>query len=215
MKKFKIILIILSIFLLTACKKDDNILFKEEYESLNSDISYRSVSIPEDNNMVYLTDEELLEKIKNKEDMVVYFGFNKCPWCRSVIESLIDVSNDLEIDKIYYLDVLNIRDQKTILENGEIEITKEGTPAYNEIVKLLSEYLADYEINNQVVGKRIYAPNVLVIKEQEIKGIETGISDFQNEPNQELTIEIKEDMYNKLYDLLSLYKINVCSDKGC
>ena len=30
--------------------------------------------------------------------------------------------------------------------------------------------------------------------------METGVSDLQEEPNQELTDEIKEDMYNKLYN---------------
>ena len=203
MRKFKILLIILSIFIITGCKKNDNILFKEEYESLNTSDTYRSVFIDKDNPMVYITDKELLEKIKNKEDMVVYFGFNKCPWCRSVIETLIEVSNDL-------------RDTKVILEDGNIKTTKEGSPAYLSIVDLLSEYLDDYVVDDKVVGKRIYAPNILVIKNESIQGIETGISDLLTDSKGELTEEIKKDSYDKLYTLLEKYTNNSCSpEHGC
>lgn len=216
MRKFKILLIILSIILITGCKKNDSILFKEEYESLNSNNKYRSVFIDKNNPMVYITDKELLEKIKNKEDMVVYFGFNKCPWCRSVIETLIAVSKDLEIKEIYYLDILNIRDIKEIDTGGNIKTTKEGSLAYLEIVDLLSEYLDDYVIEDEVVGKRIYAPNILVIKNKEVLGIETGISEKLTSPNGELTEEIKKDTYDKLYALLEKYNNNSCSpEHGC
>lgn len=215
MRKFKVLLIILSIFIITGCKKDDSILFKEEYESLNSESNYRKVEISKDNPMVYITDEELLKKIENKEDMVVYFGFNKCPWCRSIIETLIQVSNDLKIDKIYYLDVLDIRDKKVISEDGSIQVEKEGSKSYNKIVDLLDKHLADYTVNSTIVGKRIYAPNILVIKNKTIYDVETGISDFQTDPNQELTEEIKKDTYNKLYKLLEKYTNNTCSSEGC
>ena len=146
--------------------------------------------------------------------MVVYFGFNTCPWCRSVIENLIQVASDLYIDKIYYLDIKEIRDIKKI-ENEEVIISKEGTKGYYELVNLLSDYLEDYIIEDIVVGKRIYAPNILVIKDKTIKGITTGISDLQTKPNQELTNEIKEDSYNKIYTLLEEYNNNTCSSFGC
>ena len=101
MHKIKfLLLIILSVFLITGCKKDDAILFKEEYEGLNDNSNYRAVSIPEDNPIVYISDTELAEKIENKEDMVVYFGFNRCPWCRSIIENLFKVTSNLKIEKV-------------------------------------------------------------------------------------------------------------------
>ena len=65
------------IFTLTACGKEesknvDAIMFKEEYESLNgktnsNDKAYRNISIDADNPFVYITAEELVEKINNKE----------------------------------------------------------------------------------------------------------------------------------------------------
>lgn len=213
MKKLKVLLII-CLFIITGCGKNDNILFKEEYESLNNNSKYREVSIIDDNKMTYISDLELVEKINNKEDMVVYFGFNTCPWCRSVIETLLEVANDLEIDKIYYLDTKDIRDIKKI-EDNNIIIEKEGTEGYNKLVNLLSDYLEDYIIEDKVVGKRIYAPNILVIKNKTIKGVITGISDMQKNANDELTNEIKEDSYNKIYNLLKEYNNNSCSSLGC
>lgn len=215
MKKIKFILIIFTIFLLTGCSNKDNILFKEEYESLNTDSNYRSVSIPEDNPFVYITDAELVKKIENKEDMVVYFGFNKCPWCRSVIETFIEVSNDLNIDKIYYLDILDIRDTKELVD-GEIITSKEGSDSYYKLLDLLNDYLDDYVIEDQVVSKRIYAPNILVIKNSEIIGIVTGESDLLTNPFDELTDEVKKDSYDKIYSLLSKYNNLTCnSSHGC
>ena len=219
MKKIKfLVLIFLGVLLLSGCKKDgDAILFKKEYEGLNSNSNYRSVSIPDENPMVYITDKDLAKKIEAKEDMVVYFGFNRCPWCRSIIGNLLKASSDLKIDKIYYLDILNIRDTKTINDAGDVEIETKGSDGYNEIVKLLGDNLADYVVSSKIVGKRIYAPNILVIKNGEIKPVITGISDLQNDSKMELTDEINEDSYNKIYKLLSQYaEAPSCDGKeGC
>lgn len=216
MKVFKILVIIFAIFIITGCKKEDNVLFKEEYESINTKDGYRKISINKDNPFVYVTDLELLEKIQNKEDMVVYFGFNTCPWCRSIIETLIEVSQDLNIHKIYYLDVLNIRDVVRIDDEGNTITEKEGSKAYLEIVDLLSDYLSDYVVNDTVVGKRIYAPNIMVIKNQKIEEIITGVSDLQTEPMEKLTDDIKKDSYDKIYALLSKYTSKSCSvGNGC
>ena len=82
--------------------------FKQEYESINDKVSEksskknRSVNIPENNPMEYITAEKLVKKIDNKESFVVYFGFSECPWCRSVIEELITTAQEENIRKIYY-----------------------------------------------------------------------------------------------------------------
>lgn len=84
-KTIFIMLILVTVFALTACtknnatKNDDAIKFKEEYEALNrktnsSGRTHRSISIDEDNPFVYITAEELLKKINNEETFYVYFG---------------------------------------------------------------------------------------------------------------------------------------------
>ena len=88
--------------------------------------------------MVYISAEELAKKIENKEDMVVYFGFKTCPWCRSMIEILLNAASELKIDKIYYVDVYDIRDVKELSENNEVKTTKKGTSGYNKLLSKIN-----------------------------------------------------------------------------
>ena len=133
MKK-KVIIVVSSLVFLIALglgiyylffKKLDNpvnadaLKFKEEYESMNGLVnenngkSYREVSISNDNPFVYKTADELAEMIENKETFIVYFGFKTCPWCRSIISTLDKIAHDKNVTKIYYVDILDIRDTLT------------------------------------------------------------------------------------------------------
>ena len=99
MKKISILFLSLIVLItLTACdmvdKSSDAYRFKEEYESINGEENghgnkNRSLEIPIDNPMIYASTDEIIEKMNNKESFVVYFGFASCPWCRSMVESLI------------------------------------------------------------------------------------------------------------------------------
>ncbi len=149
--------------------------FKQEYESINDKVSEksskknRSVNIPENNPMEYITAEKLVKKIDNKESFVVYFGFSECPWCRSVIEELITTAQEENIRKIYYVDVKEIRDTYTLNENNEPQKEKDGSKGYNSLIKKLSNVLNEYTLttdDNKTVNvgeKRIYAPNVVAV----------------------------------------------------
>ena len=137
MKKFLTLLLIVTLVLtLTACTKEtktsDAKQFKEEYESLNGEDNgngkkIRTITISEDNPFVYASTDEIAKKMEDNESFIVYFGFAKCPWCRSMIEQLIKSAKDNNIDTIYYVDVLEIRDTYQIDDNGEVQLTKEGT----------------------------------------------------------------------------------------
>ena len=213
MKKVCILIIMLLCF--CGCKGKDNLLFKEEYEKLNKDKNYHEVNISKDNPMQYIKASKLVKKIEKKEDMVVYFGYAKCNWCRSIIESLLEVCKDLDIKEVYYLDIEEIRDIKKV-ENKEIITSQEGSKEYQKLLELLDGHLKDYSVNNQVVGKRIYAPNILVIKDKEILDVINGISDLQTIENQEITSEIKKDSYDKIKKYLERYATNTCKlTEGC
>lgn len=207
---------------------EDAIKFKEEYESLNgetnksNDKEYRKVSIPKDNPFIYKEAEDIVEMINNKETFAVYFGFDSCPWCRSVVPTLTEVAKDVEIEKIYYVDVKEIRDTIEINDNGELETTKEGTDGYYELIELLGDVLSDYTLTdsdgNTVSAneKRIYAPNVVVVIDGVAEKIESGISDKQTDGYMELTDEMKEDTYNKFETILDyLYTKQHTCDKAC
>lgn len=216
MKKIIIFLVILMLVVGCKGKEDigppeiDALLFKEEYESLNNretnynNTNYRALNINENNPFIYKTANEILEMINSNETFVVYFGFPSCPWCRSIIPSLIDVSKDLNIDTIYYVDIKDIRDTLELDDNNNIVTTKEGTKDYYELLKKLDEVLDDYTLTTKddkeikTNEKRIYAPNIIAIIEGTATKITTGISNKQTDAFMELTEEIKKDSYNQI-----------------
>lgn len=199
-----LVTIFLLLFLVTGCGKSDAVKFKEEYESLNGTVSksgkeVRSITIDEKNPMIYKSAEEIVEMIENKETFVVYFGFAACPWCRSVLPTLLDVSKDLGLDKIYYVDVLEIRDTLKVDDNKEVVTDKEGTEAYYKLLELLDNVLSEYSLTDsdgnkvETNEKRIYAPNVVAISAGVPTELTTGISSLQTDGYMELTDEmIKE-----------------------
>ncbi len=196
--------IFLMLFLVTGCGKSDAVKFKEEYESLNGTVSasgkeIRSITIDKDNPMIYKSADDIVKMIENKETFVVYFGFPACPWCRSVLPTLLDVSKDLGLDKIYYVDVLEIRDTLKVNDNKEVVVDKKGTDAYYKLLELLDNVLSDYNLSdsegNKVEAneKRIYAPNVVGIFNGKALELTTGISSLQTDGYMDLTDEmIKE-----------------------
>ena len=141
MKKRSIFVIvaIVMLMIITGCsyekeeKISDAFKFKQEYEDINGDViegtDYvtRTIDISEDNPMIYAEANDIISMMDNNETFVVYFGFNTCPWCRSVLPTLLEVAEDLEIDKIYYVDVKEIRDRYKVNEDGEVELVKEGS----------------------------------------------------------------------------------------
>ena len=127
----------------------DAIKFKNEYESLNGittddDITYRSVNIPEDNPIKYITANDLINKMNSNESFIVYFGFDTCPWCRTIIEDLINSAKEKNISLIYYVDIKNIRDKYELNENNEATRTVEGTDGYYGLLNKLGSVLDDY-----------------------------------------------------------------------
>ena len=90
---------------ITACTnkkevvKTDAQKFKEEYESINGTKrekdgkEIRTIEIAENNPMVYATAEEIAKMMDDKETVAVYFGFKDCPWCRSMVTTLIACAN--------------------------------------------------------------------------------------------------------------------------
>lgn len=228
MKKIIVILLIVLVAtMVTGCKESDGVKFKKEYESLNNkeafspEYKYLEVNIPKDNKIIYKSDSEIIDVIKN-ETAVIYFGFNSCPWCRSMVENLIKVTDDLNIKNVYYVDVKDIRDTLEVDENGNILRTKTWTPAYRELLTLLDEHLDYYVITDkdgnevETKEKRIYAPNVVVVKDGKVLGLTTGISENLKNPFGEISDIHKKESYDMLYELIDDIKpSNSCSHGAC
>ena len=208
----------------TDYKKTDAYKFKVEYESLNGekttygDNTYRTVKIDKNNKIIYSTAKEIVEKIEKNESFVVYFGFSKCPWCRSMIENLIEVSNEYD-QEVYYVDVLEIRD-KIEVKDGNLVITK-GDPNYDLLLDKLGDVLDDYKVTDEdgkeydTNEKRIYAPNVVaVIQGKATKKVE-GVSEDLTDPYMTLTNKMNKDSKKQLECIFKcLEETGVCTKKG-
>lgn len=220
MKKKNILLISLMMlmFIFSGCGNEidetidevDAIKFKEEYESLNNVKNelngkvYRTLEIDKDNSFIYKDANDIVKMMENKETFVVYFGFATCPWCRSVVPTLIEVANDLGITPIYYVDVKEIRDTMVIDEDSSIVTKVKGTDAYYELLEKMDSVLEEYTLKDQdgnkisTKEKRIYAPNIVSVVDGEALKLTDGISDKQTDGYMELTDEIKRESYEKI-----------------
>lgn len=208
----------------TDYKKTDAYKFKVEYESLNGekttygDNTYRTVKIDKNNKIIYSTAKEIVEKIEKNESFVVYFGFSKCPWCRSMVENLVELSNEYDME-VYYVDVLDIRDKIEYID-GEKVITK-GDENYMKLLDLIGDVLDDYKVtdsegNEYDTGeKRIYAPNVVaIIQGKATKKVE-GISDKLTDPYMDLTDDMNKESKKQLECIFKcLEETGVCTKKG-
>ena len=209
-------------------KIDDALKFKKAYESDNGKKRgkdgkvIRVLDIPRDNPIIYSDCTKILEKMNNNESFVVYFGFSECPWCRSCIETMIDSAKENNIDKVYYVDVKDVRDSLVVADDGSLMMVKEAHKGYDELVDRLSTVLDDYilqdsEGNEVNTGqKRIYAPNFVVVKDGQPLVKIDGTSSLQKDPYEELSVEMIDDMQNifkSAFDLLN--DKSACGIKGC
>ena len=165
----------------------DGIKFKEEYEKLNGKKNdqgkkYREITIDSKNKMVYKTTEEVLNLIDKKKSFVLYFGFDTCPWCRSVVPTIASISKELN-QEVYYIDVKDIRDTFELDDDNKPKLVKKGSKDYSKLLEKLEPVLEDYTLtdsdNNEIkVGeKRIYAPSIVSVIDGKAKELTTGISD--------------------------------------
>lgn len=236
MKKIISIILVSTVLLfITGCdlgtKKDpivddnkDALLIRKEYESLNNSIREKdgktitTIYLSESNPFVYTNADEIIEKIKNKDSFVVYFGFSDCPWCRSMITVLESAAKKTGIKEVYYFDLKDenkedIRDVLSLDENGNIVSEKEGSTDYNKLLEELNDSLDIYEGLNDESIKRIYAPTVLFIQDGKVIGKHVGTLDSQKDPyillNDEQVLELENIYEDYIHKMLN----DLCDDK--
>ena len=206
-------------------EKTDAYKFKMEYECLNgketgyNDNVYRSLNIAKDNKIIYSSAEEIVKKIDKNETFVVYFGFSKCPWCRSMIENLISVSKSYD-QEVYYVDVLEIRD-KIEYKDGELKTTTEGDKNYMKLLDLMGDVLSDYKVTDSdgneydTNEKRIYAPNVVAVVQGKATKMVEGVSEDLKDPYGKITKKMNEESKKQLECIFKcLEEAGVCTKKG-
>ena len=208
-------------------KLTDAVKFKEEYEKLNevvnenSEKQYMEISIDEENPIVYKTGQEIIDIMKN-EDAIIYFGFASCPWCRNAVPVLLEAAKELKVDKIYYVDILDIRDTYKFSGSIEPEQTKKGTDAYYEILKILDKKLDKFYVTDEAGNmydtgvKRLYAPTVVAMKDGKPTELHVATVESQKDPKVALMDKQKEELKEIYKELIKSNKDSVCKDdKAC
>ena len=211
-------LIILAIVLITNKPAESSLIFKKEYEALNGTKNkmgkeHRTIKISKNNPYVKIDPNEIVKKLENKETFYLYVGDPKCPWCRSVLETSIKIAKKYNIDTIYYIEIWDeegneiFRDKYEVKDGKAVKV-KDGTEAYNTLLKSFNKVLDSYTLTDkdktiEVGEKRIYAPNYFYVKDGEVILMVEGTSDKQEDPREELTKEMlkdEEEAFKKLFD---------------
>jgi len=226
-KKIGLLLVLITmIFCLGGCLKEketDALKFKNEYESLNGEESksgkvYPEVLVDEDNIIEYVSLKEAA-KLIDEETGVFYFGYASCPWCRNAVNMLLKAADSTDIDKIYYIDMEDMRDTKEVNVDGEVVTTKEGGEGYNELLKVLDSILLNYTIKdkdgNEVDAgeKRIYVPLVVFVVEGEIIDYHLDTVSSQTDPYVELNEEQQIELFNIYADGIHDVLGDVCEEE--
>ena len=164
-------------------EKTDGEKFSEEY-----------TEVTKDNVFVYRNAEQIIKILENGTG-IVYLGFPECPWCQRYTKYLNEVAKDMEIEKIYYY---NIREDR-----------QNNTEDYLKMVSLLEKHL-QYD---QEGNKRIYAPSIIALKKGEIVGFDDETAwDTKgfSKPDEYWTKEEVKDLKEKLEKMISDTEMNIC-----
>lgn len=161
----------------------DNIRFYREYPSVGND------------NIYYYTNYDEVIEMFAKGTGVVFFGFPACPYCKVYVPVLNEVAKERGAEKIYYLNIKDMRDK--------------NTEEYKKIVEILSEYLETDENSN----KRLYVPDTYFVKDGKIVGHNNNMSTLSGENVQEYFDEDKrKELKDNLIELMEKVYEPVCND---
>lgn len=191
-----VVIIIFIIFnnddLIGVTRNPDGERIKEEYVKLNgveddNGKLYPEVNIPSYNILKYISVRDILRLFEDDGDAVIFFGYPKSLYSRSVIEVLCDSALSTKLDVIYYLD---------------IEKEMDG---YDDLVKILGDKFLDDE-------NRIYAPLVIFVVDGSIVSHNKGTLFSHDDPYMELDKDQKEGL-SEIYkygirDVLNAKKYN-------
>lgn len=172
---------------------------KEESDNVKFASIYTEVS--EDNVFVYRDVDEIINILKYGTG-VVYLGFPECPWCQRYVKYLNETAKEVGIEKIYYFNILEDREN--------------NTEEYQEIISILGDNLQRDEEGNL----RVFVPNVSFVVNGKIVGndcetsLDTkGFDDPDDYWDDEEVSELKDTLsgyMKEVYD--ALYMCTECNE---
>lgn len=159
--------------------------FAKEYEEVD-----------QNNVFVYRDAEEIIKILENGTG-IVYLGFPECKWCQRYVTFLNEVAKAENVEKIYYYNILEAREK--------------NTNEYQQIVKILEEYLQYDEEGN----KRVYVPSVIAVHQGEIVGFDDETSldtNGKESPDEYWTEDEIKDLKEKLTEMIQETQVGICTD---
>ena len=138
-----------------------------------------------------------------------------------MIKLLISAAESNNLEEIYYLNIMDIRDSLRVDDTGDIVVDKEGSKNYKKILKELDSILETYYVKDAMGNdvstneKRLYAPTVIAVKKGKVVAHHVGTVTSQTDPYVELTKEQQEELYSIYSDLISKVSKKTCDKKGC
>ena len=110
--------------------------------------------------------------------------------------------------------MLEIRDKKSLDEEGNIITEKEGTKEYYELVSLLQDVLPVYDGLNDENIKRLYFPTVIFVRDGKIVGTHMDTVSSQENPRVPLNDEQTKELTN-IYVSNIMKVLDDACDKSC
>ncbi|AZN31174.1 hypothetical protein EJO69_11095 [Flaviflexus salsibiostraticola] len=196
--------------MLGACSSGSDDPFVQEYESLNGEEArggraYLELDIRDEHRFRPSSEDEI-RNLLDDGDGAIYFGFPECPWCRSAVGPMDEAAEAVNLDEIHYLNVSEIRDQKSVNASGDVIVTDEGTDFYGFLLDELGDFAPEYP---DVPGeRRILVPLVAIVVGGEIVDSHLGTVESQTDPYEGMTDEQRT-------ELIDLYREKFSQIPGC
>lgn len=217
MKKIVALLLAVALMTGTGCvalaDEEDGLRFQQEYEAENGQLDNSGLYVlPElqlsaDEPFEY-EDFEDVEELLTEGTGVLYLGFPRCPWCRSLVPVMIDAWKQSGAqEEIAYFNALDLRDKRSLAEDGSIVVEQEAAPEYDRLVELLYDWLGEYEGLNDPSIKRIYFPTVVFVREGKIEYVHIGTVDAQDRGE-----SLTDEEYNDLVALFAEHMQGLLDD---
>ncbi len=108
-------------------------------------------TVDENNVFVYRDIEEIINIMEHGTG-IVYLGFPECPWCQTYVKYLNEVAKEVGIEKIYYFNILEDRQNNTDEYKRIIELLKENLQFDDEGKERIFVPNVSFHINGSVIG---------------------------------------------------------------
>lgn len=169
----------------TYTPTEDEVAFKEDYESLNGS-SDTQVKIIKDNNIEYINMNKAAE-ILDSGSGIIFFGYANDEFSRAAVPVLLKSMSSSKLETIYYVNIRpenkeenDLRDLYSLNSKNKAKIAKAATEEYNLVRTALANHLNDYvlttskgkEVNTG--QKRLNTPTVVSVVEGQVLGFHEG-----------------------------------------